>query len=83
MPQPSVLSAGVYRQLLLGFDIFKPTRLATRDDITVALNVLEGSLDDTSTGPIILCSLQPEHPYVFEFIVSCELVLFAPMLSDH
>jgi hypothetical protein len=23
------------------------------------------------------------HPYVFEFIVSCKLAIFAPVLSDH
>lgn len=75
------LSADMHKQLLAGFDIFHPSRLSTEDDIAVAVNVLEGSLDNTSIGPIILCSLQPEHPYVFEFIVSCKRVLFAPGLN--
>ena len=79
---PPELSADVHRQLLAGFDIFHPYRLSTEDDIAVAVNVLEGSLDNKSIGPIILCSLQPEHPYVFEFIVSCKLLLFAPALND-
>jgi hypothetical protein len=82
MSQPSEISADVHKQLLAGLDIFNPSRLATEDDITVALNVLEGSLDNTSIGPIILCSLQPEHPYVFEFIVSCKFALFAPAVID-
>ena len=82
--QPPELSADVHKQLLAGLDIFHPSRLSTEDDIAVAVNVLEGSLDNKSIGPIILCSLQPEHPYVFEFIVSCQckLVLFAPALND-
>lgn len=80
--QPLELSADVHKQLLAGFNIFHPSRLSTEDDIAVAVNVLEGSLDNKSIGPIILCSLQPEHPYVFEFIVSCKLLLFAPALND-
>ena len=80
--QPPELSVDVHKQLLAGFDIFHPSRLSTEDQIAVAVNVLEGSLDIKSIGPIILCSLQPEHPYVFEFIVSCELVLFTPTLND-
>jgi len=79
---PPELSADVHKQLLAGFDIFRPSRLPTEDDIVAAVNVLEGSLDNNSIGPIILCSLQPEHPYVFEFIVSCKLMLFAPALND-
>jgi hypothetical protein len=82
MSQPSELSAGVHRQLLVGLDIFNPTRLATEDDIVVALNVLEGSLDNESIGPIFLCSLQPEHSYVFEFMLCCKLMPFAPALGD-
>ena len=42
------------------------------------MNVLEGSLDNKSIGPIIL---QPEHPYVFELVMSCKLVLFPPTLN--
>ena len=79
---PPGLSADVHKQLLAGFSIFHPSRLSTEDDIVVALNVLEGSLDNKSIGPIILCSLQPEHPYVFEFIVTCRLVLSSPALND-
>jgi hypothetical protein len=79
---PPELSADMHKQLLAGFDIFHPSRLSTEDDIAVAVNVLEGSLDNKSIGPIILCSLQPEHPYVFEFIVSCKRVLFALGLDD-
>ena len=79
---PQELSTDVHKQLLAGFDIFHPSRLSTEDDIAVAVNVLEGSLDNKSIGPIIICSLQPEHPYVFEFIVSCKRVLFAPALND-
>jgi hypothetical protein len=81
-PQPPELSADVHKQLLASFDIFHPSRLATKKEIAVAVNLLEGSLDNKSIGPLILCSLQPEHPYVFEFIVSCKLSLFVPSLSD-
>ncbi len=81
--QSPELSADVRKQLLAGLDIFHPSRLATEDSITIAVNVLEGSLDNRSIGPIILCSLQPEHPYVFEFIASCKLVPFVPVLNDH
>jgi hypothetical protein len=75
-------SADIRKQLLAGFDIFHPTRLSTEDDIALALTVLEGSLDNKSLGPIILCSLQPEHPYVFEFILSCKPSLFVPTSCD-
>jgi hypothetical protein len=68
--QSPELSSHVRKQLLAGLDIFHPSRLATEDSIGVAVDVLEGSLDNKSIGPIILCSLQPEHPYVFEFIMS-------------
>jgi hypothetical protein len=77
MAQTSEISTDVHKQLLAGLNIFHPSRLGTEDDIAVAVNVLEGSLDNESIGPIILCSLQPEHPYVFEFIVSCK---FAPFV---
>ena len=76
------LSSDVHKQLLAGFDIFHPSRLATEEDIGVAVNVLEGSLDNKSIGPIIFCSLQPEHPYAFEFIVSCKFALFLATSSD-
>jgi hypothetical protein len=76
MSRSSELSEDVHKQLLAGLNIFHPSRLATEDDIALAVNVLEGSLDNESIGPIILCSLQPEHPYVFEFIYSCRPVLF-------
>ena len=78
---PPELSANVHKQLLAGFDVFRPSRLSTEDSIGAAVNVLEGSLDNKSIGPIILCSLQPEHPYVFEFVMSCKLVLFSPALN--
>jgi len=74
MAQLSELSTtGVHQQLLAGFTIFRPSLLRTGADIAAAVGVLEDSLDDKSIGPILLCSLLPEHPYVFEFIVSCEL----------
>ena len=76
MAQTSEISTDVHKQLLAGLNIFHPSRLGTEDDIAVAVNVLEGTLDNESIGPIILCSLQPEHPYVFEFIVSCKFVPF-------
>lgn len=79
--QSSELSSDVRKQLLAGLDIFHPSRLATEDCIGVAVDVLEGSLDNKSIGPIILCSLQPEHPYVFEFIMSCKFVAFVPALN--
>jgi hypothetical protein len=79
---PPELSTDVHKQLLAGLDVFHPSRLSTEHDIAVAVNVLEGSLDNKSIGPIILCSIQPEHPYVFEFIMSCKHVLFASALND-
>jgi hypothetical protein len=79
MPQSSELSASVHKKLSGAFDIFNPSRLSTEDDITVALKVLEDCLDNES---IILCSLQPEYPYVFEFIMSCKIALFALALTD-
>lgn len=83
MAQLSEISTDVHKQLLAGLRIFQPSGLRTKDDISVALNVLEGSLDNESLGPIILCALRPEYPYVFEFIISCELssFLFTPSLS--
>lgn len=81
MAQRSEIPIDVHKQLLAGLNIFHPSRLGTEDEITVAVNVLEGSLDNDSIGSIILCSLQAEHPYVFEFIVSCKLALFPSMPS--
>lgn len=79
MSQSSGLSVDVPEDTLVGLDIFQPSRLSTEDDIAIALNVIEDRLDNES---IIFCSLQPENPYVFEFIVSCKLVQFAPELSN-
>ena len=81
--QSPELSASLHKRLLARFDIFHPSRLTTEDDIAVAINSLEDSLDNKLIGPIIACSLQPEHPYVFEFIVSCKLALFVPTLNDY
>ncbi|KAH9985770.1 hypothetical protein BJV77DRAFT_1031292 [Russula vinacea] len=67
MPQSSEFSTSVHKKLLGALDIFNPSRLSTEDDIAVALKVLEDRLDNES---IILCSLQPEYPYVLEFIMS-------------
>jgi hypothetical protein len=78
--QSPELPSDVRKQLLAGLDIFHPT---TEDSISVAVDVLEGSLDNKSIGPIILCSLQPEHPYVFEFIMSGKLVAFVPASNGH
>ena len=80
--QSPELSVDVHKQLLAGLDIFHPSRLATDDSISVAVDVLEGSLDDKSIGPIILCSLQPEHPYVLEFIMSCKFMAIRSALND-
>ena len=80
--QSPELSADVHKQLLAGLDIFHPSHLPTEDSISVALDVLEGSLNNKAIGPIILCSLRPEHPYVFEFIMSCKLVGLVPALND-
>ena len=79
MLQSSEFSTSVHEKLLGALDIFNPSRLSTEDDIAVALKVLEDCLDNES---IILYSLQPEYPYVFEFIMSCKIALFAPALSD-
>jgi hypothetical protein len=74
----SRISTSVYKELLAGLRIFNPTHLVSDQDISIALNVLEGTLDKGSIYPIILASLQPEHPYVFEFILSCKFLCFFP-----
>jgi hypothetical protein len=71
-------STSGHKQLLAGLRIFSPSGLATEDDIAAAVTVLEGTLDNESIGDI---SLQPEHPYVFEFILSCKIARFFPVLS--
>ena len=81
MSESQEVSTDVHKQLLAGLNIFHPSRISTENDIAVAVNVLEGSLDNESIGPIIICSLQPEHPYVFEFIVSCKFTLIFPYAS--
>jgi hypothetical protein len=73
----------VDKQLLAGLTIFKPSVLVTKDDITAAVTVLQDTLDSESIGNIIHISLQPEHPYVFEFILSCKLGPFSFMPSQH
>jgi hypothetical protein len=67
-----VISNTKQKQLLAGLTIFKPSILVTEDDVAAAVTVLEGSLDSKSIDDIIHLSLQPEHPYVFEFILSCK-----------
>ena len=64
-------SSGVRKQLLAGLNIFNKALLKSEADIATAVDVLEGTLDDDSVGPIIDCSLQPQHPYAFEFMISC------------
>ncbi|KAH9985773.1 hypothetical protein BJV77DRAFT_1031306 [Russula vinacea] len=83
MSRSSEFSADVHKQFLAGLDIFHPSRLSTEDDIALAVHVLEGCLDDESIGPIILCSVQPEHPYVFEFIVSSISEDSSKLVSQH
>ncbi|KAI9453663.1 P-loop containing nucleoside triphosphate hydrolase protein [Lactarius psammicola] len=66
----SRFSSGVHRELLAGLKIFNTASLTSEEEIATAVAVLEGTLGDRSMVPIIHCSLQPEHPYAFEFIIS-------------
>ncbi|KAI9455099.1 hypothetical protein BJY52DRAFT_1417616 [Lactarius psammicola] len=59
-----------------------PTSLTSEEDIAVAVAVLEDTLDERSTGPIIHCSLQPEHPYAFEFVISFVNGVTSTYISD-
>ncbi|KAH8984682.1 hypothetical protein EDB92DRAFT_2117025 [Lactarius akahatsu] len=72
MSEPPEFSSGVQKQLLAGLKIFDiaALRLASEEDIATAVAVLEGTLDNHSMAPIICCSLQSEHPYAFEFMIS-------------
>ncbi|KAH8984689.1 hypothetical protein EDB92DRAFT_2033428 [Lactarius akahatsu] len=63
-------SSGVHKHLLAGLNLFNKALLKSEADIATAVDVLEGTLDDYSTGPIIHFSLRPEHPYAFEFMIS-------------
>jgi hypothetical protein len=78
----SKVPTNVHKQLLAGLRIFNPSSFATEDDIATAVTVLQDSLDNESIGSIIYVSILPEHPYVFEFILSCKLARTFPML-DH
>ena len=69
--KPIDFSSGVHKQLLAGLDIFRIASLTSEEDIATAIAVLEGTLDDHSIAPIIDCSLQPQYPYVLEFMISC------------
>ncbi|KAI9453661.1 hypothetical protein BJY52DRAFT_1418183 [Lactarius psammicola] len=66
----SKISSGVHKQLLAGLKIFNITSLTSEEEIATAVAVLEGTIDDHSMAPIIHCSLQPEHPFAFEFLIS-------------
>lgn len=79
MSKLPTICTDVYKQLLAGLRVFSPSSFGTEEDIVTAVHVLEGTLDNESIGPIICLSLQPEHPYVFEFILSCKIVLFFSM----
>jgi hypothetical protein len=70
MSETIEFSSGVQKQLLAGLNIFKIASLTSEEEIATAITVLEGTLDDHSIAPIIHCSLQLEHPYAFEFMVS-------------
>ena len=71
MSKPPEFSSGVHKQLLAGLNIFNKASLESEADVATAVDVLEGTLDDHSMGPIIHFSLQPEHFYAFEFMISC------------
>ncbi|KAH9005757.1 hypothetical protein EDB86DRAFT_3162664 [Lactarius hatsudake] len=70
MPNSPEFSSGVHKHLLAGLNLFNKALLKSEADIATAVDVLEGTLDDYSTGPIIHFSLRPEHPYAFEFMIS-------------
>ena len=63
--------SGLHNQLLAGLNIFNKAFLKSEADVATAVDVLEGTLDAHSIGPIIHCSLLPERPYAFEFMISC------------
>lgn len=70
MSETIEFSSGIQKQILAGLNIFKIATLVSEEDIATAIAVLEGTLDDHSIAPIVHCSLQLEHPCVFEFMVS-------------
>ncbi|KAH9075551.1 P-loop containing nucleoside triphosphate hydrolase protein [Lactarius deliciosus] len=70
MPNSPEFSSSVHKHLLAGLNLFNKALLKSEADIAIAVDVLEGTLDDYSTGPIIHFSLRPEHPYAFEFMIS-------------
>ncbi|KAH9172873.1 hypothetical protein EDB89DRAFT_841924 [Lactarius sanguifluus] len=74
-------SFGVHKHLLAGLNLFNKALLKSEADIATAVDVLEGTLDDYSTGPIIHFSLRPEHPYAFEFVISVKDVTSAYILD--
>lgn len=78
MPNLLDFSSGVHKQFLASLKVFKPASLTSEEEVANAVVVLEDTLDDDSTGPIIHGSLLPDHPYAFEFIVSCMSELFVP-----
>ncbi|KAH9075547.1 hypothetical protein EDB83DRAFT_2312005 [Lactarius deliciosus] len=65
-----ILLCGVHKQIWADLNIFNTASLTSDEDIAIAVAVLEGTLDGYSAGPIIHRSLQPEHPYAFEFMIS-------------
>ncbi|KAI0258663.1 hypothetical protein BC834DRAFT_696808 [Gloeopeniophorella convolvens] len=62
-------TAHLQKQFLSGLTIFNPSLLATKQDVATAVNVLEGTLDGDSIGPILQCALQSVYPYTLEFII--------------
>ncbi|KAH9065004.1 hypothetical protein EDB87DRAFT_1597138 [Lactarius vividus] len=70
MSKSPEFSSGVHKQIWANLNIFNTAALTSDRDIAFAVAALEGTLDDHSAGPIIHRSLQPEHPYAFEFMIS-------------
>ncbi|KAI9436977.1 hypothetical protein H4582DRAFT_2058436 [Lactarius indigo] len=70
MSKSPEFSSGIHKQIWADLNIFNTASLTSDEDIANAVAVLEGTLDDHSAGPIIHRSLQPEHPYAFEFMIS-------------
>ncbi|KAI9453668.1 hypothetical protein BJY52DRAFT_1396510, partial [Lactarius psammicola] len=82
MSKSPEFSSSEHKQLLAGLNIFNTASLTSEEDIAVAVAVLEDTLDERSTGPIIHCSLQPEHPYAFEFVISFVNGVTSTYISD-
>ena len=88
MPPKSFIASSADTAMLNALHIFNPERLESNEDISAAIEVLEGTIDHSNIAAIAAHAM--ERPFALEFIVSgesiwwlCKLALLTFQQSSH